>query len=93
MCVGYTIIANLPVYLVVTAEKIRPDSWRKGMAVVKRELRHKGGGVACVSKPAHSSSSEGSRGDTAARKGDDSDLSEKGELLTQTHRTDTFFVA
>ena len=64
------------------------------MAVVKRELRHKGGGVACVSKPAPSpSSSEGSRGDTAARKGDDSDLSEKGELLTQTYLTDTFFVA
>ena len=64
------------------------------MAVVKRELRHKGGGLACVSKPAHSSSSEGSRGgDSAARKADDSDLSEKGELLTQTHLTDTFFVA
>ena len=64
------------------------------MAVVKRELRQKGGGVAGVSKPAHLSSSEGSRGvDTAARRGDDSDLSEKGELLTQTHLTDTFFVA
>ena len=47
--VGYTIIANLPVYLVVTAEKIRPDSWRKGMAVVKRVLRQKGGGVGCGS--------------------------------------------
>ena len=64
------------------------------MAVVKRELRHKGGGLACVSKPAHSSSSEGSRGgDSAARREDGSDPREKGELLTQTHHTDTFFVA
>lgn len=51
-------ITSIYYYFYHTAEQIRPDSWRKGMAVVKRELRQKEGGVS-VTRPA--SSSSGSR--------------------------------